>query len=508
MKLGLLRPLASAGLVLTLAWFALPACAHHWTDAVGRPNASAHEALSLLAAARDEGLDPRDYDAAALAQAADRLRAAPEPAPEDIATFEAALSRQLPRYLRHLHTGRVDPRDGGFRVTARHHEHDFAALAETARAEGRVARTAAEMAPPLPAYRPLRSALARYRTLAADTALPQWRATATVRLGESSPALPALRRRLAALGDLPADAPEAGELYDSALADGVSRFQTRHGLQADGVLGPATQAALRVPLAQRVLQIELSLERLRWLPHLDGRFLAVNIPMFRLWAVAPDQPPPMAMNVVVGRALNTRTPVFIAQMKQVVFRPYWNVPRSIVRNELLPLIMRDPAYLQRHDMEIVRGAGDDARAVEPTAANLALLRDGALRVRQRPGPRNALGLVKFVFPNESDVYLHGTPAQGLFARARRDFSHGCVRVEDPVALAEWLLRDQSPWTRERIVAAMAGDRTLHVNLVRPLPVVLYYVTALATPDGAIRFADDLYGHDARLERALAARRPD
>jgi murein L,D-transpeptidase YcbB/YkuD len=254
-----------------------------------------------------------------------------------------------------------------------------------------------------------------------------------------------------------------------------------------------------------VRQIELSMERLRWLPHLDGRFVGVNIPMFRLWAVEATHTSPLAMNVIVGRALDTRTPVFVARMRQVVFRPYWNVPRSIVRGELLPLLRRDPAYLARHDMEIVRDAGDDARVVDASPANLLLLRDGALRLRQRPGQRNALGLVKFVFPNDSDIYLHGTPAQQLFARPRRDFSHGCIRVEDPVALAEWLLRNQPPWSRERIVAAMNGERTQFVTLARPLPVVLYYVTALAAPDGSVRFADDVYGHDARLERALAGR---
>jgi len=195
--------------------------------------------------------------------------------------------------------------------------------------------------------------------------------------------------------------------------------------------------------------------------------------------------------------------VFIEQMRHVIFRPYWNVPRSIVRNELLPLIDRDTAYLPRHDMEIVRGPGDDAQPVEPSAANLALLRQGVLRLRQRPGPRNSLGLVKFVFPNDANVYLHGTPVQSLFGRPRRDFSHGCVRVEDLVALAEWVLADQPEWTRERIVAAMNGNRTITVRLARPLPVVLYYVTAAVLEDGAIHFADDVYGHDARLERALA-----
>ena len=185
-----------------------------------------------------------------------------------------------------------------------------------------------------------------------------------------------------------------------------------------------------MPLSWRVRQIELALERLRWLPHLgEQRFLAVNIPMFRLWAweeMSATGVPSFGTGVIVGRALNTQTPIFVEEMRDVIFRPYWNVPRSILRHEILPAIARDPDYLQRHDMEIVSGESDGAWIVAVTADTIARLRGGRLRVRQRPGPKNALGLVKFVFPNDANVYLHGTPAPELFSRARRDFSHGCV----------------------------------------------------------------------------------
>jgi len=495
------RPWAFVAVAL---WFVCTAAlAAGWTDGTGRPNGNAHEALALLAAAADQGLRATDYSAAALADTAARLRAAPDPAEHDVLAFDRALTTQMQRYLRNLHTGRADPRAAGFRVASRRDEHDFAALLEQAVAVRRVQQLAEELAPALATYRSLRTMLARYRALANDAALAAWTPGPTLRPGLPHEGLAALQRRLAALGDLPAGS-DAGALYEGALVEGVRRFQSRHGLEPDGVLGPSTQAARQVPLDRRVRQIELAMERLRWLPHLEGeRFVAVNIPMFRLWAVTPGNGPPRSMGVIVGRALNTQTPVFIEQMRHVIFRPYWNVPRSIVRNELLPLIERDTAYLPRHDMEIVRGPGDDAQPVEPSAANLALLRQGVLRLRQRPGPRNSLRLVKFVFPNDANVYLHGTPAQSLFGRPRRDFSHGCVRVEDPVALAEWVLADQPRWTHERIMAAMNGDRTITVRLARPLPVVLYYVTAAVLEDGVIHFADDVYGHDARLERALA-----
>jgi L,D-transpeptidase YcbB len=198
--------------------------------------------------------------------------------------------------------------------------------------------------------------------------------------------------------------------------------------------------------------------------------------------------------------------VFLEEMREVIFRPYWNVPSSILRHEVLPKLASTPDYLRRESMEIVRGSGDDAERVELTAETAAALRQGKLRIRQRPGPTNALGLVKFVFPNQEDVYMHGTPAPALFAKTRRDFSHGCVRVEDPVRLAEWVLQDRPEWTRERILAATTGTRTIRVKLAHPIQVVLFYTTAAVMPeDHTIRFADDIYHHDIRLDRALTAR---
>lgn len=212
---------------------------------------------------------------------------------------------------------------------------------------------------------------------------------------------------------------------------------------------------------------------------------------------------------MVGRALDTQTPVLAGELRHVIFRPYWNVPRSIVHKEILPAVHRNPDYLDRNDMELVQGPGDDARPAPATAENLALLEQGALRLRQRVGPKNSLGLVKFVFPNDADVYLHGTPATQLFGRPRRDFSHGCVRLEDPAALAQWVLREQPEWTRERIEAAMNDETkpSQRVPLARPVPVILFYTTVMVAPGSRdLHFADDIYRHDARLERALALRK--
>ena len=296
------------------------------------------------------------------------------------------------------------------------------------------------------------------------------------------------------------------------MVAGVKRFQDRHGLVSDGVIGKGTVAALNVPIARRIRQLVLTMERLRWIPDLEGeRFIVVNIPTFHLWAwdsLNIEGAPSLDMNVIVGRnTLNTQTPVFFEQMRYVIFRPYWNVPPSIVKTETLPELEKDAqGYLTRNDMEIVQGQGDDAKPVAPTSDNIKLLSKGQLRVRQRPGPRNSLGLVKFMFPNDENVYLHSTPAQELFDRNKRDFSHGCVRVEFPVDLGVWVLRDVAGWDREKIVSAMREGKPTRVNLPRPLPVILFYTTAITGLDGRPQFFEDVYGHDAQLEKALDERK--
>jgi murein L,D-transpeptidase YcbB/YkuD len=484
-----------------------------WLTAEGRPTGDADQAVALLAASADHGLTPGDYHADVLTRLAEQVRR-PDGTAEARARFEVDLTLNLLRYWRHLHEGRVDPRTLGFRLPARRDEHDFPAMLRAAAGGHDLGAATAKLQPPFALYRGLVGQLRRYRELAGAAApltLPI--PARSIKPGETADGLAGLRARLELLGDLPTGSPPVADgetRYEGPLVDGVKHFQERHGLDPDGALGPATLAALRVPLATRVEQLELALERLRWLPHLRPEgFLAVNIPMFRLWGwgpVPPDGSPAFDMNVIVGRALNTQTPPLVEELRYIIFRPYWNVPTSILRGEILPALARNPAYLARNDMEIVAGPGDNARVVELSDDALEGLRRGTLRVRQRPGPRNSLGLVKFVFPNDDNVYLHGTPSVQLFGRARRDFSHGCVRVEDPVALAEWLLRDQPAWTRERIVAAMEGAAPLRVNLTQPLQVVLFYLTAVVIPqDGTVHFAEDVYGFDAKLRQALQRR---
>jgi murein L,D-transpeptidase YcbB/YkuD len=316
---------------------------------------------------------------------------------------------------------------------------------------------------------------------------------------------------LTALGDLPEPtAPVDGAqtaTLDPALVEALQRFQTRHGLEADGALGRGTYATLTTPLGVRVAQIERTLERWRWLPpRLESPPIIVNIPQFRLFAfqsVEDVEEQMLTMNVIVGKAFPAnRTPVFVSDMTYVVLRPYWDVPYSITTREMLPSIRSNPGYLASHGLEMVSGGGDAATAVEPTPENVEALARGTLRLRQIPGPNNALGLAKFIMPNAFNVYLHSTPAQSLFGRSSRAFSHGCVRVADPVALAQYVLRDEPSWTRESIVAAMNGMRPLRINLRQPIRVFIVYGTAVATESGTVLFFDDIYGHDASLQRQL------
>jgi murein L,D-transpeptidase YcbB/YkuD len=310
---------------------------------------------------------------------------------------------------------------------------------------------------------------------------------------------------LTRIGDLPAETrPADSDLYDRVLVAAVKRFQTRHGLEPDGRLGKGTLAQLNTPLSFRVRQLELALERWRRLPYDPSRpAIVLNLPEFRLRAFDAGHQPTLEMKIIIGQAHKLETPILSSEIDTVLFRPYWNVPFSIQRKELVPHIKRDPSYISKNDFELVtpKGAVVPQDAVSDTL--LAQLRSGKLHLRQRRGPKNSLGLVKFVFPNEYDVYMHDTPAKALFSRARRDFSHGCMRLENAQGLAEWVLREESGWRQDRIVAAMQGTESVSVKLTRLIPVMTIYVTAVVADNGEVHFFEDIYGQDAALEQELA-----
>lgn len=468
------------------------------------------QAIGLLRALEDaqaRGLRSGDYEAGTIAARLDGLRSSPA----QVAQFDLALSVVAVRFLSDLHFGRATPQAAGFHLEVPPTRLDLAATLAQISTSASVKAAIDGVEPPFTHYRLLRDALGRYRELARDAGLhrlPPFEGR-SLKPGDSYAGTLQLRRLLAALGDLPADqASVADPVVGPELVGAIEQFQRRHGLTVDGIIGKRTFAELTRPLAARVRQIELTLERWRWLPHFDAPPIVVNIPQFRLFAfhTRVDREAEIAgMDVIVGQSFpRSRTPVFTEEIRQVVFRPYWDVPHSITVREMLPAIRRNPGYFARNHLEIVRGAGDDAVPVPTTPENIVALAAGSLRLRQRPGPDNSLGLVKFVLPNAFNVYLHATPARELFGESRRAFSHGCIRVRDPVGLAEHVFHDQpEPWSRERIEQAMQeGPDSQRVTLARPVRVFVVYGTAVATEAGRVLFFDDIYGHDRRLEALL------
>lgn len=477
----------------------------------GRPGALARQAVLLLADAPSHGLDARDYAAAALARAVDDAASRGAPDAAALARLGAALDASMQRYLRDLHVGRIDPR--------RLHPHhaapttdgfDAAAQLQRAREQGDLAVAVREAVPPLAQYERLREALAAQRALVGHPAwqramppLPAARGGGKLSPGQYWDGIALLRQRLQALGDLKADAPVVDDAYDDGLVRAVQAFQRRHGLDGDGVVGAATWRALQVAPAARVRQIELALERLRWTPLLaHKRTIVVNIPEFVLRAYDVQGGRIVVqrtMKVVVGKALDTRTPLIAAELRQVEFSPYWNVPSSIARGEVVPQLRRNAAVWAREGYEFVDAQGQVDAAYSP--AKLEAVLAGRLRIRQRPGPRNPLGDIKFVFPNQEQIYLHHTPSTRLFERERRDFSHGCIRVEKPVELATFVLHGMPGWTEPRIRAAMAHGTSATLAVAEPVRVLIAYATALVK-EGRLHFFDDIYGLDALLDAAL------
>lgn len=464
----------------------------------------AREVVAVLRSAGSHGLDARAYDIDWIeTRLAERRSNAAAPAALDIAMTLALL-----RFLSEVHAGQIDPRSAGVRPLAGRRQFDPVSAIQSAREHGRLAGVAASAAPRWPMYAALQEVLGRYRVLATQP-LPQPIPDGLpIRPGLSRPEVTLLYGLLIALGDL-APTEAVTDQYDGPIVEAVKRFQSRHGLDADGIVGRATRNALNEPMTARIRQIELALERARWLPNLEvDRAVGVNVPGFTLWAVDFSAGRPsvrLQSKVIVGRAPETRTPLFSTLVRGIELNPYWNVPESITRSEIVPRLRRDRAYLEREEMEIVTRETPPRVLPNATAETLEELEQGKLRLRQRPGSKNALGRLKLLMPNDLDIYLHDTPERVLFARARRDFSHGCIRVENIAGLAAFLLENGAGWDEARIRTAMQSDARETVRLPQPVPVVLFYTTVMVEPNGAVYFLPDIYGLDAILDAALAKR---
>ncbi|GJG96926.1 murein L,D-transpeptidase [Cupriavidus pauculus] len=475
----------------------------------GKPSQAAQAAIKTLNDATADGLDPHDYDAEGLKRTFAQWVDTPGASADATQRFDGALTGAMTRYLADLHRGRVDPRKVHANFSASNlPPFDPESYLRNAMAANRLSDALREAAPSFPLYGTLRDALVKYRKLAAEPywkqplpALPGGKLTPGQTYGD----VPQLAQRLEALGDLPAGT-AVPQRYEGALVDAVKAFQKRHALDADGVIGAGTLAQLNVTPAARVDQIVLTMERLRWTPLAEGpRMIVVNVPEFVLRAYDYQEGKldiQLEMKVIVGKALDTRTPLFKEDMRYIEFSPYWNVPSSIARKEVIPKAQRDPGYFTRQGFEFVTGTQANGTLSQ---ANIDAVLNGQSRIRQRPGPLNALGDIKFIFPNNQAIYLHHTPSPQLFNRGRRDFSHGCIRVEAPVALAQFALQGMPEWTEPRIREAMSSGKSKTVALQQPIPVVLAYGTAVARADGRVYFVPDIYGQDKLLDQALRQR---
>ncbi|MFP4137139.1 MAG: murein L,D-transpeptidase [Halomonas sp.] len=459
------------------------------------------EALRGLAA---DGLDPADYGAERLLDDHRRARGA-----DDLAMghFDTATTRTLLTALRHLHRGKVDPRridpDWEVPIDAR-----LPSAASIARAveEGKIAALFEEVRPAYAPYERLRQGLARYRELRRQGGWPTLPEGPSLRRGDVHPGVARLRERLVRAGELEVAAADASILpaaeleapepqrFDAELEAAVERFQRRHLLESDGVVGPQTRAALNVPVERRIDQIRLNLERARWLMHgLPEAFVLVDIAGYRLAYFRPNGET-WRSRIVVGQPYR-RTPSLRSAITHLTVNPSWTVPPTILREDVIPRVRRDPSYLARQNMQVLSSSG---RRLDPEEVDWS--NPGNVMIRQAAGPDNALGQVVVRFPNDHLVYLHDTPAQGLFAREQRAFSSGCIRVQGVVEFAQLLLDDSG--SDRDLRALLADGRTRDVPLAEPMPVVLHYWTVHPDPAGDLEFRPDIYRRDDALLRAL------
>jgi murein L,D-transpeptidase YcbB/YkuD len=479
-----------------------------WTRGM-QPTVQAQQLISVLLNAEQKGLAGDDYDGPRWGDRLAKLKPTSlQPSEADAVRFDAALTVCAMRYISDLHIGKVNPKhlDFGLDVEAKKYDlPDF--LKAHVVDSSDVAGALATVEPPYPGYQRTVQALHSYLEFAKEYDSNQLPAIGkTIAPGDPYSGVPQLTKLLRLVGDLSvgANAPADGTVYQAPLVDAVKSFQRRHGRTPDGRITQQTLADLNVPLTNRIRQMQLTLERWRWLPvDLHSMPVVANIPEFRLRAYDENYKVALSMNVVVGKAYAHDTPVFTDTMQYIVFRPYWNVPYSIAKAEFLPRVARDPDYLAKKGFEVVNDRQEIVTSGAVTSDVLAQLRAGKLYIRQLPGPENSLGLVKFIFPNSSNVYMHDTPAQEFFAKSRRDFSHGCIRLEKPADLAVWVLRENPDWDMDHVQAAMKGTPNQQVNLAHPIPVLILYGTAIVTEDGIVHFYDDIYGHDAALEKVLA-----
>lgn len=471
-----------------------------WVTPEG-PTPFVAQLAGILRAADREGLSPQAYETDRLEEGLGGGDA------EALAELELLASRELLRYVSDLRTGRLSPREVDSELFIDRGDFGMAEVLDNVLTAPHLTAVVGAYTPSNPYYRRLRRVLLEYRKVAAAGGWPTVPAGPKLTAGMTDPRVAALRRRLQATADL-LDGGGDPDFFDDRIEQAVIRFQRRHGLDADGVVGRNTLAALNEPIEERIEQILVNMERWRWMPDdLGDRYILVNLAGFEV-DVVEDGRTIIEMPVVVGRPYR-RTPVFSGLMTYLEFNPTWTVPPNIARKDILPKAQQDPAYLAGQKIRVFNGWDNDAPELDPLTVDWKSLGNGRVpyRLRQDAGPNNALGRVKFMLPNRFDVYLHDTPSRELFAKSVRAFSSGCIRLKEPMRLAEYVLADVPGWDRARIDSVVASGKTTVVRLPQGIPVHLTYSTVWFGEGGTIHFRDDVYGRDGLLLKALFGRVP-
>lgn len=484
-----------------------------WSDNSG-PLWQINDLITAIGNADREGLRPADYHLDKLKTILEEIRHNQKKQaplnPRRLADLDLLSTDAFLILGSHYLAGRINPETIDPEWIAYRREADLADALQKALDANRIETALEDLLPQQPGYGRLKEALLKYRELSAGGGWPLVPEGPKMKTGDRGPRVVVLRDRLRREGYLFIDVLSSEEgLFDDALDEAVRQFQRQHGLLVDGVVGPATLGALNVSAPERAQQVEVNLERWRWLPEsLGKRHIIVNIAAFELDVIEGGHSA-LTMRVVVGRDYR-RTPVFSDKITYLVLNPHWEVPLNIALQDKIPLILKDPDYLSKEKMKVLQGWGAETREVDPKTIDWPRVteKNFVYRLRQDPGPLNALGRVKFMFPNKFNVYLHDTPSRELFARSERTFSSGCIRVEKPMELAECLLRGGPNWTAEKIRLAINKGIEQTVRLPEPMPIHLLYSTSWVSPDGVINFRRDIYGRDKLLADALQEEPPN
>ncbi len=470
----------------------------------------ADELVSKIRTAPEEGLDPENYHLTAITELLGKVRKGTLIHPSNpamAADLDLLLTDAFLLYASHLISGRVDPENLYAEWESTSPESDLAKLLDQALASRKISSSLDPLGPQHQTYQKLKLALIKYRALVKNGGWKSVPEGPSLRIHDRDPRVEALRTRLAASGDMADLNGGIGFEFDVDLLEGVKKFQDRHGLEKDGIVGKRTIAAMNVSAEHRLRQIELNLERWRWIPRdLGKRYILVNIAAFKLYVVEGLETV-MEMRVVVGKPFR-QTPVFSRDIQYLVLNPYWNVPFTIAVKDLLPEICRNINSLYKKDISVFDSWREDAVELDPRTIPWCRLNQKNFRykLRQNPGPKNSLGRIKFMLPNPYSVYLHDTPQKDLFERASRNFSSGCIRLERPYDLAFYLLQnEEGQWTRENFFSYLDAGKRKVILLKNRVPVHLLYWTAWADPDGTVHFQEDIYDRDKALDLALKTR---